>query len=221
MKKKEIKISREKFTHLLLSGVLFQGASFVGIDSLTVEPLEGGKKNPMLGKVLKQREGALCLLFTNANASSYATMVNKRLAEEGKEPNFVPGKRAWGERMENMPIIQHEKDGVTNYYLEVIEAQSPISLAKKAEEDYGIVLSDVDKEAMSNYVVGRQSIKRSSITYWLEEQEIAKQDIQGLKVKKEGEQGGLGEDNKVIIRSYKVESLLRVTIKGETYLIHD
>lgn len=221
--KSEIKITREKFLHLLLSGVLFKGSSFVGIDSLVVESLEGGKKNPMLGRVTKQRIGALCLMFTNENSNAYQNMVNKRLAEEGKEPNFVPGKRQWGTRMDGMPIIRHQKAGEDEiaYYIEVIEAQSAVSLAEKADS-MGIVLTEQDKESMEKYVVGRKSIKKADITYFLDGVEIAKSDIEGMKQnKEEGAQGGLTEPNKVIFRNYKIESLLRISIGGKTYILEE
>ena len=47
-------------------------------------------------------------------------MVRRRLEAEGKNPDFEVGPRAWGERVPNLPIVKHEKDGQVKYYLEVI-----------------------------------------------------------------------------------------------------
>jgi len=219
--KSEIKITREKFLHELLHGSLFQGSSFIGFDSMTVVPLKGGKKNPMQNKVKKERLGALCLVFTNKNTNSYENMVNARLAKEGKEPNFKVGQRAWGERMRDIPVVRNTKDDVTTYYLEVIEAQTAKSLAQAAE-NMGILLSEGDKESLQKYAVAHESIKKSEMKYFLDGVEILKKDIEGLESdKEEGDQGGLGENNKVIIRSYKIESLTRVTIGGKTYILQD
>jgi hypothetical protein len=61
------------------------------------------------------------MVFTNQNSNGYENMVQRRLVAEGKDPaSFELGARAWGTRVPNMPIVEHFKDGVTKYYLEVI-----------------------------------------------------------------------------------------------------
>lgn len=93
------------------------GASFVGFDSLTVVALKGGKKNPMQGRVTKRMTGAQVMVFQNKNINGYEAMVQRRLAAEGKDPaSFELGQRAWGERVPNMPIVEHKG----NTYMEVI-----------------------------------------------------------------------------------------------------
>lgn len=97
------------------------GASFVGFDSVTPVALAGGRKNPLQGRVTKRMVGAQVMVFQNKNTNGYEAMVQRRLVAEGKDPaSFELGPRAWGERMPNMPIVKHEKDGVVKYYLEVI-----------------------------------------------------------------------------------------------------
>jgi len=97
------------------------GASFVGIDTLTQVKLLGGKSNPHQGRVTKRMVGASVMVFQNKNINGYDAMVRRRLAQEGKDPaSFELGVRAWGVRIPNMPIVQHEKDGQVKYYLEVI-----------------------------------------------------------------------------------------------------
>ena len=55
----------------------------------------------------------------------------------------------------------------------------------------------------------------SSVQYFLDGQPIDKNAIQGMPASREAEQGGL--EDKVIIRTYAVESVERITIGGETF----
>jgi len=110
-----------KYATLIAAVADINGASFVGIDTHTDVKLTGGKKNPMQGRVTKRMIGATVMSFQNKNFSAYEAMVHRRLAAEGKDPaKFVLSERAWGTRIPNMPIVEHFKDGVTKYYLEVI-----------------------------------------------------------------------------------------------------
>lgn len=105
-----------------LAGIVekINGATFMGIDTLTTVKLKGGKKNPHQGKITKEMKGAVVESFTNKNSNGYANMVNRRLEKEGKEA-FTLGSRAWGERVEGEPIIVHtNKNGETKHYLEMI-----------------------------------------------------------------------------------------------------
>lgn len=103
----------------LISTVLenVNGGSFVGLDTMTVVPLKGGKKNPMQGRVTKVTRGSSVMVFTNKAKNGYQEMVKRRLAEEGKDPeSFVLGQRVWGERIDGTPFVAH-KD---KKYLEAI-----------------------------------------------------------------------------------------------------
>lgn len=97
------------------------GASFVGFDALTPVTLTGGKKNPHQGRVQKLMTGAQVMCFQNKKVNGYEEMVRRRLLAEGKDPEtFVLGERLWGNRVPNLPIVEHEKDGVKKTYMEVI-----------------------------------------------------------------------------------------------------
>lgn len=97
------------------------GASFVGIDTLTDVKLTGGKKNPQQGRVTKRMNGASVMVFQNSKSNGYDNMVKRRLEKEGKAPgSFKLSPRKWGQRIPNSPFITHEKDGETLHYLEVI-----------------------------------------------------------------------------------------------------
>jgi dihydroorotate dehydrogenase len=97
------------------------GASFVTISTVTTPKLSGGKSNPHQGRVQKFMTAANVMVFQNKNANGYENMVQRRLKAEGKNPDsFVLGTRAWGTRLENLPIVEHTKDGEVKHYLEVI-----------------------------------------------------------------------------------------------------
>ena len=97
------------------------GASFVGIDTLTDVPLLMGKKNPMQGRVTKRSVGNQVMVFQNKSSSSYGDMVQRRLVAEGKDPtSFELQPRTWGERIPETPFISHTKDGATTFYVEFI-----------------------------------------------------------------------------------------------------
>jgi hypothetical protein len=97
------------------------GTSFVGLDTETVVKLKGGKKNEQQGRVTKKTIGSQVMVFSNTGQNGYENMVKRRLVEEGKDPeSFKLGERAWGTRVPNLPIIEHEKDGVVKEYLEAI-----------------------------------------------------------------------------------------------------
>jgi hypothetical protein len=110
-----------KNTQLELAVQSVTGMSFIGMDTLTEVTLRGGKKNPMQGRVTKRMTGATVMAFSNKNVNGYEAMIERRLVAEGKDPaSFVLGERKWGVRLPEMPIITHEKDGETKFYLEVI-----------------------------------------------------------------------------------------------------
>lgn len=99
------------------------GGTFVGLDTEVNVKLTGGKKNPMQGRVTKITKGSSVMIFQNKNVNGYAAMVMRRLLQEGKDPStFQLGPRKWGERLPDLPIIKHLKEGSSTpeYYLEVI-----------------------------------------------------------------------------------------------------
>jgi hypothetical protein len=63
-------------------------------------------------------------------------------------------------------------------------------------------------------------LKAGGTSYYYNSKPIKKDLIQGMPEKSEGgEQGGL--DNKVIIRTYKLNSIARITINKEVYIVCD
>lgn len=174
------KISVAQLKELLCNGKKVNGGTFVGIDTITVPSLKGGKQNPHKDIVTKTTIGSSVMVFQNKNSNAYQNMIVRRLEEEGKDTNFELSPRKWGQRVEGTPLVEHKG----NYYIEVI------------------------------------FLKAGKTTYQLEGKDVDKSEIIGLDLnKEEGKQGGL--DNKVIIRTYKLSSITRITIGKETYLIED
>lgn len=110
-----------KYTQLVAAFSNVNGASFIGLDTLTEVKLSGGQKNPQQGRITKRMTGGSIMVFSNQETNGYQAMIERRLIAEGKDPaSFKLSNRTWGTRIPNMPIVEHTKDGMTNYYLEVI-----------------------------------------------------------------------------------------------------
>ena len=168
------------------------GSSFVGLDTESNVSLKGGKKNEYQGRVKKQVIGSQVMVFTNQAQNGYENMVQRRLIEEGKDPTtFEVGPRKWGTRVPNLPIIEHEKDGVMKEYLEVI-------FLSPGKTQYFLDDKPVTKEFLVENVTGFEVTDKD---------EESKEPKTG--------QGGL--EKQVIIRTYSADSLLKVRIDGSEY----
>lgn len=220
------KITRKELAAILTKGP--RGCTFIGFDALTEMKLNGGKANPHVGNVLKEHKGQVGILFSDVVTNGYENMVRRRQEQEGKEGNFEVGARSWGEKLPSTSLVQHTpKGGVPTDYLQVLYNQSPVSLLDKVAE-LGIELNENDTaliDAMKARIVGRES--KGEVSYLLKGADgklapIEKDAIQGVPPKKsEGKQGGLSEPNKVIVRTFKLASLTRVTMGGVVYLLED
>lgn len=230
------KITRKELAAILQDEKTVRGCTFVGFDALTEMKLNktiGGDRsnpNPHFGKVFKVLSGQVGMLFSNKTGSAYGKMVNRRLELEGKPADFQVSARSWGTRVENTSFVHYTtKDGVYTEYLSVIYHESPVTLADYVKNDLGIELNETDAaliDAMKKRVVGFAS-KSGEVEYVLlnadgELEPIAKANIQGQPPEKnEGEQGGLSKEMKVIPRDFKLASLQRLTLGGNTYLIEN
>lgn len=157
------------------------GATFMGIDTLTSVKLKGGKKNPFQGRVTKQMVGAVVESFTNKNSNGYANMVNRRLEKEGKE-SFTLGSRAWGTRIDGEPVIVHtNKEGVTKHYLEMI-------FIKPGKVTYfvdGIETPKEEIEGLDSSEEGKQGSLEDKVII----RSVALENITGLRVNKQSYTG--------------------------------
>lgn len=133
------------------------GADFIGIDTMADvklnKTLNGDRKqiNPHFGRVTKKVTGSNVMVSTNKNGSVYERMVNRRLAQEGKEGGFEVQQRKWGTRIGTTPFIEHgEKKylevfflhaGETEYFLDGVKIEKSdilgLPAASSTEEQQG------------------------------------------------------------------------------------
>ena len=93
------------------------GMTPIGLSTVTVPKLRGGRANPHQGRITKHMSGANVMLFQNKRVHGYDAMVKRRLVMEGKNPaNFVLSPRKWGTRIPETPFVEHNG----NLYREVI-----------------------------------------------------------------------------------------------------
>ena len=71
------------------------------------------------------------------------------------------------------------------------------------------------KDGATTYYVEVIFLKPGKTEYRLDGAPVAKSDIIGLEEREEGEQGGL--DNKVVIRSFKADSITEVRVDGKVF----
>jgi len=71
------------------------------------------------------------------------------------------------------------------------------------------------KDGATAYYLEVIFLKPGVVDYFIDGAPIAKSDIVGMADKEEGEQGGL--DNKVIIRSFKADSITEVRVDGKVF----
>lgn len=168
----------EKFFKTKVNGV-----KMASIDTKTKVHLKGGQSNPLQGKVSKLTLGSSVMLYSNTASNGYETLVKRRLAEEGKDPEqFKLGVRPWGERVPGTPIITHKG----KVYIEVVYLKPGVT-------------THVDDNS--------QELKVDQIPGYPET------------VVTETSQGGL--DNKVIIRTIAMDSLINIRIDGQEYKVND
>ena len=219
-----IKITRNELAEMLKNPKKYRGCSFAGLDMVTEVKLTGGKKNPMQGRVQKVHKDFVVMLFSNKNGSAYGNMVNRRKEQEGKPADFVPGQLTWGERTKDTAHISHTNaKGEYADYVQTIYVQRAVNMLDLADE-MGVELNENDAELMEHMksrVVGYET-RNGNVSYLLDGQPIAKEDIEGLPTKKNnGKQGGLSEKMKVIVRTPKLESVTRISMNGNRYEIVD
>jgi len=110
--KKEIqikKVTKEQLVKTLMQLITPTPATFLARTEVKMNKKDKDKNiNPYHGLVQKEQRSNV---FINFN---YANSVNKARIKEGKEADFVPKERPWGQKIPGTPLVLHEG----NYYLE-------------------------------------------------------------------------------------------------------
>jgi len=214
------KINVAQLSEILRNPKTYRGCNFVGFDALTDVKLKGGKKNKQQNRVSKLHEGFLAMLFSNKIRSAYGKMVNKRLKEQNANAKeFVPSALLWGVRVKDTAVIEHKGQD----YVQKIYVQYSVKLSDLTSK-FGVEMNENDiklAELMAKKVIAYNT-PNGNISFLLDGKPIAKEEIIGLKENKaNGKQGGLKEEMKVIVRTFKLSSITRITINGVRYEIVD
>jgi hypothetical protein len=154
------------------------------MSTLTNVSLKGGRKNPFQNRVQKRMINAkVVLCASNDHVNGYQSTVRNRLVSEGKSAEaFVLQPRKWGSRMMNAPVVEHVKDGVKKYYLEVIFESG------------------------------------GSVEYLVDGVTTNPSEIEGLELSKpESEDSQCGLTNKVVIRTFDMDSVVELRINNQVF----
>jgi hypothetical protein len=183
-------------TNVNISEVLakLSGTMFIGIDTVTDVKLPGGKSNILQGRVFKVTTGLRARVNQNKYTNAYENAVKKKLLEEGKDPDsFELGERTWGTRIPETPIVSH--NGA--YYLECL----------------------IDGSGETHYLI--DNVRHEALTNKTDDQKyLANEDGDILtllpKTYDNSESQG-GATDKVIIRTYKLDSILEMRVNHTAY----
>lgn len=171
-----------------------RGTMFVGIDTVTAVKLPGGAKNIHQGRVFKVTTGWRARISQNKFVNGYENAVKKQMLEEGKDPTtFELGPRTWGTRIPETPLIEHEG----NYYLEVI----------------------VDGTTDSYYLLDNKKVEVDTDESGQKYLKNSKNELLTLlpKVYGSSEEAQGGVEDKVIIRTLKLDSILNLRCNHTCY----
>lgn len=191
------------------------GAAFVHLVTETEPSLTGGKSCPLKDRLKKISQ------FNGQINWNYENAVNNRRAKEaqplnttGEVETFVSEARAWGQRLHAetvkgnrlLPFVYHKpgtKKGSVPSHTKVTFDE----LAMLSEDELYLEMRVLD--TLGHYYVldGKQLTAD-------EANEIVKP---WLPVKKEGERQAV--DNPVILRDYKMSSVLQLTMDGVTHTV--
>lgn len=158
----------------------FKGCQIIGIDTITKMELTGGKQNPHQGRITKLVEGSQVMVFKSGKG--YFNMVTRRLKKQLQEA--IP---------------------TTAQLFEAISGET----WKPGPRQWG------ERVPNSPFVTHKGNeylecifLKAGKVKYFLDGVEITKEEIIGVKEKNEGDQGGLVD--KVIVRTYALDSIIKV-----------
>jgi len=173
----------------------FQGCQIIGLDTLTQVDLLGGRSNPHRNQVTKLVTGSRVMVFKSG--VGYLNMVNRRLAQEQEASGLFQALA----QSSNLTGSSHNP----------LWTPGPRTWGTRIPNSPFVTHQD-------KMYLECIFIQAGQVSYFLNDQPIAKEDIQGFPApKSEGHQGGL--INKVIIRTYSFDSILRVRKSKQVYPI--
>ncbi len=173
----------------------FSGCQIIGLDTLTQVDLKGSRANPHSKRITKLVTGSRVMVFKSG--VGYLNMVNRRLAQEKEAAGLLQA--------------LSQSSNLAG------DSQNPIWTP--GPRQWGSRIPD------SPFITHQEKmylecifLQPGRVSYFLDGQPIDKQDIQGFPdPKTEGDQGGLV--NKVIIRTYAFDSILKIRKSKQVYTI--
>ena len=163
-------------------------------------------------------------MLSNVSGTSFVGIDTETLVTlTGGRKNPMQGRVTKRVVNSNVVIFQNKySNGYANMVKRRLEAEGKdpnnfeLSPRKWGERIHGMPLVRHEKDGATRWYFEVIFIKSGDVTYLLDGQPIAKEDIEGLPSKsEEGEQGGL--DNHVIIRTYALDSIRKIRIDHNEY----
>lgn len=170
------------------------GAGFIGLDLLTNVTVPGGKKNPYQGRVKKRVTGMSAMITENKYVNGYQEAVKRKMIQEGMDPNFTPGPLPWGKKLQNTPIVINKG----KVYMQLLVRHS------------GVTTYEVDGQPVE--MITDNEVRKLVNSEGLVLTELPKK-------AKEGEQGGISDENKIIVRTPELCSITELRAFKDVY--HD
>ncbi len=196
-------LTQTQFRDMLFN---LRGSKMVTITSETEPRLTGGKKCPLAGLVKRSRVNGV-INFSYENAVN-----NQRGREEtpvndaGEVEHFTPEPRAWGVRLHALmsgektrmcPLVWKPDTAPTSNAVESVTAIPPAQLYLELK---------VQKSLDHVYKLGTRPVSDSEVEPYLPKRtEGARQEV----------------EKPIILRDYKLASVVEITIDGENYLIRE
>ena len=170
-----------------------KGATTVGLVAKTTPQLTGGESSPVKGRLLKIAHVSGIVNWT------YERSVNNQRVREGLPPDFESVRRKWGARLrlesQLLPFVLH-----------------PVS-----PQGGWLVISEKELKDLSPNELYLE-LKRQAIhkkVYELDGKLVEKDEIAQYLTKREREGERQELENPVILRDYKLSSILELHLKGK------
>lgn len=158
-------------------------------------------------------------LLKSVNGASFISInTNTEPSLSGGKKNTMKGRVRKITTGSNVMVFQNKRlngyEQMVNRRL-VEEGKDPASFELQPRKWGMRIDNEPIVEHKGQYYLEVIFLKSGKTTFQLDGIEIPRSDVEGLKDAVEAEQGGL--DNKVVIRSYKLDSITQMTIDNETY----
>lgn len=198
------------------------GAAFVNLVTETEPDMTGGKKCPLLGRIKKvsRFNGQINWKYDNA-VNNQRGRENQPLTESGEVETFVPEARRWGQRLHAEMFPATEDEAATNRLLPFV-AHKAGTKAGSVPSHKTVTLDDLAMIPEDELYLEMRVLKTLGHYYILDGKELSEAEAEEivkpwLPVKKEGERQAV--DKPVILRDYKMSSIVQMTLDGVTHTV--